>query len=456
MNTLTEPKLDIQIVLHPPKKEPTLFLDEMTEDDIEETIETVYGLFDTYFQEKLLSLSSPKCYVQLTQEVADVLCEEWENAVFLEDEDYDEIVEFIESLLEAYHVFSDIPQRSIATRENITTTTTKISNLTQTIERLRAIPQPKQRSPEWYTFRNGLLSASNLWKVFASEAQVNSLIYEKCRPAVEYSTYTNLESSMHWGVKYEPVSVMLYEAMFSAKVEEFGCIQHPKYPFVGASPDGIVTDPRSTRYGRMLEIKNIVNRDITGIPKEEYWVQTQIQMETCDLDECDFLETRFLEYSDAAAFYADEQRDYKGVLLHFIQQNSYDTAPVYKYMPIDVVCDQETVAEWIERSKVECRGEGLALLNTLYWYLEEMSCVLIERNQAWFSTAIPKIEAVWKTIVEERQTGYQHRASKSAKARSGSFQIDDKIIISSDTISMSRSIRNMPVGNSICLIKLEE
>jgi hypothetical protein len=430
-------------------------MDELTEDDIEETIETVYELFDTYFQEKILSLSSPKFYVQLCHEVADVLFEDWENAVLLEDEDYDEILEFIESLLEAYHVFSDIPQRSIATRENMPTTT-NLEYIAHTIDRLHATPQPKQRTPEWYAFRNGLISASNLWKVFASEAQVNSLIYEKCRPAVEYSTYTNLESSMHWGVKYEPVSVMLYEALFSAQVEEFGCIQHPQYACLGASPDGIVTNPGSPRYGRMLEIKNIVNRDITGIPKEEYWVQTQIQMETCDLDECDFLETRFLEYSDASAFYADEERDYKGVILHFIQQNSYEGAPVYKYMPIDVVCDVETVTEWIHRSKVECRSEGLALLNTLYWYLEEMSCVLIERNRAWFSAAIPKIQAVWDTIVEERETGYQHRASKSSRGRTGSFSLDDKIVVSTDSTSMSRSIRNMPVGNSICLVKLEE
>ena len=46
----------------------------------------------------------------------------------------------------------------------------------------------------------------------------------------------------------------------------------------------------------MLEVKNIYNREIRGIPKEEYWIQMQIQMETCDLDICDFLETRFLEY----------------------------------------------------------------------------------------------------------------------------------------------------------------
>ena len=34
---------------------------------------------------------------------------------------------------------------------------------------------------------------------------------------------------------------------------------------------------------------------LDGIPKKEYWIQMQLQMEVCDLDECDFLETRFIE-----------------------------------------------------------------------------------------------------------------------------------------------------------------
>ena len=52
----------------------------------------------------------------------------------------------------------------------------------------------------------------------------------------------------------------------------------------------------------MLEIKNIVNREITGIPKKEYWVQMQMQMEVCAIyEECDFLETRFKEYENEAS-----------------------------------------------------------------------------------------------------------------------------------------------------------
>ena len=56
--------------------------------------------------------------------------------------------------------------------------------------------------------------------------------------------------------------------MYHTQIKDFGCIQHSKYKFLGASPDGINVDPHNERYGRMLEIKNIVNREINGIPKK--------------------------------------------------------------------------------------------------------------------------------------------------------------------------------------------
>ena len=110
---------------------------------------------------------------------------------------------------------------------------------------------------------------------------------------------------MHWGQKFEPLSVIIYEKRFNTIIEDFGCIPHNKYKFLGASPDGINVDINNDRFGRMLEIKNIVNREITQIPKKEYWIQMQLQMEVCDLNECDFLDTKFVEYENEEAFYDD-------------------------------------------------------------------------------------------------------------------------------------------------------
>jgi hypothetical protein len=41
----------------------------------------------------------------------------------------------------------------------------------------------------------------------------------------------------------------------------------------------------------MVEIK-IYTTERYGIPTDNYWIQMQFQMEVCDLDECDFFETR--------------------------------------------------------------------------------------------------------------------------------------------------------------------
>ena len=72
-------------------------------------------------------------------------------------------------------------------------------------------------------------------------------------------------------------------------------------------------------FGRMLEIKNVVSREITGIPKMEYWIQMQIQMEVCKLNECDFLETKFVEYANYDDFINDHNTKYKGIILQYLK-----------------------------------------------------------------------------------------------------------------------------------------
>ena len=83
-------------------------------------------------------------------------------------------------------------------------------------------------------------------------------------------------------------------------------------------------------------------------------------------------------------------------------------------------------------------------LNNVSGALDEYSCVLIQRNRQWFSNAVPKIEEIWRIIEKERIEGYEHRAVKK------------KISITMNTdLSNSYVIKNMPLQNSICLVKLD-
>jgi hypothetical protein len=223
----------------------------------------------------------------------------------------------------------------------------------------------------------------------------------------------NVDTTLHWGQKFEPLSVMIYEHKYGTKIEDFGCIQHDKYSFLGASPDGINVDKTSLRYGRMLEIKNIVNREIDGIPKLEYWVQMQLQMETCDLDECDFVETRFLEYESETAFNQDDSDsvEYKGLIMYFTQ----DGRPIYKYAPLHLSAEELSAWEAEQHAQTEH-----AWIRNIYWKVDQFSCVLVQRNQRWFQDNISTLQEVWKTIEYERAHGFQHRAPARRMATTAS------------------------------------
>ena len=267
------------------------------------------------------------------------------------------------------------------------------------------------------------ITASNLWKIFDSESVMNNLIYEKCNSYTKYdkTSFINIDTTLHWGQKYEPLSTLIYETKNKTKIGEFGCIQHKKYKFIGASPDGINIDIQNNMYGRMLEIKNIVNREITKIPKKAYWIQMQIQMEVCDLNECDFLETRFIEYDNYQEFcndgnlYITSDGKLKGIILMFYENHN----PIYEYYLHEFHGDYET---WeTEQFK---KHKNIIFMRTIYWKLDEYSCLLVLRNKLWFKNAIEKIKSVWNTIVFEKENGFEHRAPKK-RIRKNSFSIED-------------------------------
>jgi hypothetical protein len=198
-------------------------------------------------------------------------------------------------------------------------------------------------------------------------------------------------------------------------VEDFGCIQHPTYKFIGASPDGIIVNKNCDRYGRMLEIKNVVSRDINGIPKKEYWVQMQLQMEVCDLDECDFLETKFTEYTDYNAYKNDTTDKMKGIIIYF---HTKDGKPFYVYKPLE----ETDITKWEDDtlSLYQSDKYNYTYMKFIYWKLDVFSCVLVLRNKDWFKNNIPQLEKVWKIIEQERVSGYEHRAPvKKAKKEEG-------------------------------------
>jgi len=415
----------------------TNIIDEISEDDISsifteefslELTETIFHLIENYIEDNPTAISEPEFHDELLDELKELLLSQFDGDIFFNEEEEDDLDIIINYAIEIYFTTFSI-SRSLET--NINTNNAVINNninditneknieIENKLNKLRQKPQPVQRTPEWYTFRHNLITASNAYKVFETQSSINQIIYEKCQPLKLdlfkndeiQKTMVNVNTTLHWGQKYEPLSVLIYEDMYKTQIEDFGCIEHETYKFIGASPDGINIDPHSDRYGRMLEIKNIVNREITGIPKKEYWIQMQIQMEVWDLDECDFLETKFVEYPDSNSFFSEEEACTKGVISYFHRQ---DGSPYYVYKPLNIKDDEE-INTWEEEivdkyQNNTNQNEKMVWIKNIYWKLEKLSCVLVLRNKKWFNDNVGQIQKIWNIIEQERVTGYEHRA----------------------------------------------
>lgn len=308
------------------------------------------------------------------------------------------------------------------------------------IEYLKNCPQPEQRTKEWYEFRNNHLTGSNLWKIFNTESNRNQLYYEKIasyqNPSNENSDNRpnlNDQMPMNWGHKYEPVSIMLYEYYNDVKVEEFGCIEHSKIPYLAASPDGIVTSKRNN--GRMVEIKNPTTREITQTPKMEYYIQMQLQMEVCQLDSCDFVETKFKEYDSYNDYRNDKYKVEKGLIVVLIKNN---TELVYEYMPL-FNNSGEFMEQFIEDvykkygfDDEKLEKSGYRWFKNIYWKLDIYSCVYVPRNEKWFLCSLPKIEEFWKNIVNERnisESYIKYKAKSRTTAKNKNNKTSDVIVL---------------------------
>ena len=393
-------------------------------EDYDDLLESIVLLVEELITREPMLYSNPNFHNIILNEVSNLLKIQLENEVNSEML----IKCAVNEAMRHYYTVHN-PRRSY--NNSIIIKPPNINTIDKKIAYLKSIPQPEQRTNEWYLFRKKVLTASSIWKAYGSEKSKNQIIYDKCEPIdLDKYNHVNMDSPMHWGQKYEDVSIEWYEKHYNTKVSEFGCIPHKDISYLAASPDGINTNPTSKRYGRMLEVKNIFNREITGIPKLEYWIQMQVQMEVCNLNECDFLETRFIEYDSYNDFMADgsftlsETDNIKGTIVCFIQNEK----PLYEYAPLYL--SQEEYEKW-EEDIMEKHKEKVWLRN-IYWKLDEISCVLVLRNKFWFNATKHILQEVWDSIEKERITGHKHRAPVSRSKPTTVKARSCNVIVSND------------------------
>lgn len=205
---------------------------------------------------------------------------------------------------------------SIINREDLTT---RQKRLFDQYKYLANLPQPVQKSKEWFDMRNNMITASNCGSVIGEckYTPIKALLIDKIGLGEKFRE----NKFVYHGKKYEKIAIMIYENIYNSKVGEFGLIQHPTISYLGASPDGIcmslTLDGKINKLiGRMLEIKCPPARKIQSNGKikgdicpDYYWIQVQIQLECCDLDECDFWQCHLIEYESEKDFINDPVDD---------------------------------------------------------------------------------------------------------------------------------------------------
>jgi hypothetical protein len=416
-----------------------------------------------YCYQHILGMSHPDFTAMVVDAVATQCFDEWTDMKLCSSADYHSLVSLVSEQVDVFlECNGTIPRRSEETNDE------ECKIATTSIDHVLHSPQCLQRSPEWFQVRRQYLTASNLYKAFGTPAQYNSLVFEKCSldgelvleayqqdnekdqqqeqqdqedqedqedqqdqedqegqeeqedqedqdvkvVFTDLSLLPRLDNPRAFGQRYEPLSRQIYEVRFGAQVKELGCIPHRRLSFLAASPDGINIQ-QGPRFGRLIEIKNIVNREINGVPSAAYWIQMQTQMEVCDVDRCDFVETRFLEYPSALSFFADRPSPETHGIIHYLVARGSEGFYVYSpFFGLDLA-DENEVDAWTQHVMAE--HPQCSLYTTFYWRLDCFSCVLVKRNRLWFAAAEPILVQLWETILHERQTGYHHRAPTKRK-----------------------------------------
>jgi putative phage-type endonuclease len=347
----------------------------------------------------------------------------------------------------------------------------------ETYRKLASRYYPEQRSEEWFAQRDKLISASDGGTVVGLNPYEQNFCF--ITKKVFGKPFDTNEDCYH-GKKFEQVATMIYEYRMNVKVKEFGLCSHPKYDFLGASPDGIVSEYKlqtkdgrtweeieeevklidlqedkikymdiygiKTKYvGRMLEIKCPMRRKILmdasapevygphgekitdlkkdckkGVCPAYYWVQVQLQLQCCELDECDFWQCELEEYKDRDEFMGDTDTSYPWLS----KQTNHEKGALIQLMPIEHINNHTLepnkriwnfaqfvypprismtpleIDQWISNTihNLKITHKGSCFERVIYWKLTNSRNYTIARDDKWFKDNLKTFNDAWNYV----------------------------------------------------------
>ena len=351
-------------------------------------------------------------------------------------------------------------------------------HLEQHFQKLKALPQPVQRSKEWFEYRHNRITASDTAAAIDENPYepVESFILKKCDPDFKFLDNMNV----YHGKKFELIATKIYECIYNNMVFEFGALPSEKYAFLGASPDGICSSSTldgkfSSRLGTMLEIKCVApfgrtietSGNIKGhICPYYYYLQVQQQLECCELEVCDFWQCKLIEYKTREEYLIDscmntvhtydndskkmsiDNRIKKGVLLqfypkHFVPEFDGDNIEwKSKFIYPPTVCmTAQQYDEWVATTMSTLNIKHQDIMSDfyfhkiIYWKLEQSHNMPIKRDRKLFASILPILEETWKQVDYYRNNIQKlEDLKKIVDKRKKFYKIDTDFLINNDII----------------------
>jgi hypothetical protein len=136
------------------------------------------------------------------------------------------------------------------------------------------------------------------------------------------------------------------------------------------------------RYGRFVEFKAPVTRKIINVVPKDYITQMQIQMEVGDVEECDYLEVKFISAYGTKTPDTNEGKFYGEIYIIGVEDQPvrYEYSDLnMKNMPL-ILDDSETILE------------------TIPWVSNEFYLTTVGRSRSWFASVQPAIESFWSDV----------------------------------------------------------
>ena len=351
--------------------------------------------------------------------------------------------------------------------------------LEEHFQKLKALPQPEQRTKEWFDYRHNRITASDTAAAIDENPYepVESFLQKKCDPDYKFLDNKNV----YHGKKFELIATGIYQHIYNVIVVEFGALPSETHLLLGASPDGICSaktldNKFSDKLGTMLEIKCVApngrtietsGRIIGHICPYYYYLQVQQQLECCELETCDFWQCKLIEYKTREHYLVDnckntfhtfginaekmiiDDRIKKGVLLQFFpkkwepefEEDNIEWKSKFIYPPrLDM--NSQQYDEWIAKTMSELNEKYPDIIKdysfnkVIYWKLEQSHNQPIERDKKLFASILPILKQTWKKVEYYREhLDELPKLKEIIEQRKKYIRTDTEFIINNDLIS---------------------